>query len=124
MIKGVQDVYYNVSDMKKAILFYTEALQMKLRFENEGWTSLDCGGVQIGLHPLDAGEKIVLVSRDSHGVHGQATLTLISDNVLEDRKRIEKHGGKILGEDNAPWGHMLVFEDIDGNVLKLMNPKS
>jgi catechol 2,3-dioxygenase-like lactoylglutathione lyase family enzyme len=123
MIKGVQDIYYNVSDMKRSIAFYTEALQMKLKFEDDGWTSLDCGGVQIGLHPTEPGEEIVRVPRDSHGVHGQATLTLRSDNVSEDRKRIERSGGRILGEDDAPWGHMLVFEDPDGNVLKLMNPK-
>lgn len=123
MITGIRDVFYNVSDMKRAITFYTEALQMKLKFEEDGWTSLECGGVHVGLHPTDPGEEIVLVPRDSHGAHGQATLTLQSDNVPEDRKRIEKYGGKILGEDDAPWGHMLVFEDVDGNVLKLMNPK-
>lgn len=123
MIKGVRDIFYNVSDMKRSIAFYTEALQMKLRFEEDGWTALDCGGVQVGLHPTEHGEEIFLVPRDSHGVHGQATLTLHSDDVPEDRKRIEKAGGKILGEDDAPWGHMLVFEDPDGNVLKLMNPK-
>lgn len=123
MITGVQDIYYNVSDMKRSIAFYTEALQMKLRFEDDGWTALECGGVQIGLHPTDPGEEIFKVPRDSHGVHGQATLTLRSNNVPEDRGRIERHGGKILGEADAPWGHMLVFEDPDGNVLKLMNPK-
>lgn len=37
---GVQDIYYNVSDMKKSIIFYTEALQMKLQFEDDGWTFL------------------------------------------------------------------------------------
>lgn len=123
MIKGVQDIYYSVADMKRSIKFYTEALQMKLKFEDDGWTSLDCGGVHIGLHPTEGDEEIFLVPRDSHGAHGQATLTLKSDNVPEDRQRIEKHGGKILGEMDAPWGHMLVFEDLDGNVLKLMNPK-
>lgn len=123
MIRGVQDVYYTVTDMKRSIAFYTEALQMKLRFEDDGWTALDCGGVQVGLHPTDPGEEIHFVPRDSHGAHGQATLTLKSDNVKEDRQRIERHGGKILGETDAPWGHMLVFEDPDGNVLKLMNPK-
>ncbi len=123
MITGVQDIYYNVSDMKKAIYFYTVALQMKLVFEEDGWTSLDCGGAKIGLHPLEEGEAIEKVSRDSHGAHGQATLTLKSNNVSEDKKLILAHGGKILGEDDAPWGHMLVFEDLDGNVLKLMNPK-
>lgn len=123
MILGVQDIYYNVSDMKKSIAFYTQALQMKLRFEDEGWTAPDCGGVQIGLHPTEPGEEIVKVTRDAHGAHGQATLTLKSSDVSEDRKRIETLGGKILGEMDAPWGHMLVFEDLDGNVLKLMNPK-
>lgn len=123
MIKGIQDIFYNVSDMKRAITFYTEALQMKLKFEDDGWTSSDCSGVQVGLHPIDPGEEPVRVPRDSHGAQGQATLTLKSDNIPEDRQRIEKYGGKILGEDDAPWGHMLVFEDLDGNVLKLMNPK-
>ncbi len=123
MINGVQDIYYTVSDIKRSIAFYTEALQMKLRYEDEGWTALDCGGVQVGLHPTEPGEEIFKVPRDSHGAHGQGTLTLKSDNVPEHRKRIENMGGKILGENDAPWGHMLVFEDPDGNVLKLMNPK-
>jgi predicted enzyme related to lactoylglutathione lyase len=123
MITGVRDVYYNVSDVKRAIAFYTEALQMTIRFQDEYWIALDCGGVQVGLHPGEGDEKIFQVPRDSHGAHGQATLTLKSDNVKEDRKRIEGAGGKILGEDDQPWGHMLVFEDPDGNVLKLMNPK-
>ncbi len=123
MITGVQDIYYNVTDMKKAITFYTQALQMSLVFEEEGWTSLDCAGTQIGLHPLEKGETLAKIPRDSHGAFGQGTLTLKSDNIAEDKKRIELHGGLILGEDDAPWGHMLVFEDTDGNVLKLMRPK-
>lgn len=123
MITGVQDIYYSVSDTRRAIRFYTEALQMKLVTDSEWWISLDCGGVQIGLHPLEAGETIEKVGRDSHGAHGQATLTLKSTDVPADRKRIEQMGGKILSEDDAPWGHMLVFEDPDGNVLKLMRPK-
>jgi catechol 2,3-dioxygenase-like lactoylglutathione lyase family enzyme len=123
MITGVQDIYYNVSSLKKSIAFYTEVLQMKLLFSHEGWASLDCGGVKIGLHPTETGEEIFVVPRDSHGAHGQATLTLKSNNISEDRARLEKAGVHILGEDDAPWGHMLVFEDLDGNILKLMNPK-
>jgi hypothetical protein len=42
---------------------------------------------------------------------------------VEDRARIERCGGKILGEADQDWGHMLVFEDVDGNVIKLMKPK-
>jgi catechol 2,3-dioxygenase-like lactoylglutathione lyase family enzyme len=35
MIIGVQDIYYNVSDMKRSIAFYTQALQMKLQIETD-----------------------------------------------------------------------------------------
>lgn len=123
MITGVQDIYYNVSHLVQSQQFYTEALQMKLERADEHWTALRCGEVRVGLHPTEDGESVFPVPRDSHGVHGQATLTLKSNNIPEDRERIKKCGGRILGENDAPWGHMLVFEDLDGNVLKLMNPK-
>jgi predicted enzyme related to lactoylglutathione lyase len=121
MITGVQDIYYSVTDTSKAKQFYTEVLGMKVRFEHEHWISLDCNGVSIGLHP--EGKPIPNIPRDSHGAHAGATLTLKSNDVPQDRKRIEAFGCKILGEADQPWGHMLVFEDPDGNVLKLMNPK-
>ncbi|MGE0173706.1 MAG: VOC family protein [Oligoflexales bacterium] len=123
MIKGVRYIYYKVADMKKAIRFYTEALQMELGSVDNYWTALNCGGVHVGLHPTHGDEEVFQVPRDSHGAHGQATLTLHSDNVPDDRKRIEKCGGKILSERDVSWGHLLVFEDLDGNVLKLFNPK-
>jgi len=121
MITGIQDVYYSVTDPKRAIRFYTEGLGMRLADESEYWIALDCNGVRIGLHPEE--KPIPHVPRDSHGAHAGATLTLKSDNVPEDRMRLEKYGAKILGEADQPWGHMLVFEDPDGNVLKLMRPK-
>jgi catechol 2,3-dioxygenase-like lactoylglutathione lyase family enzyme len=110
-----------VNQAKRAIKFYTQGLGMKLIDENEYWIALDCNGVRIGLHPEE--KSIPSVPRDSHGAHAGGTLTLKSDNIPQDRKRLEELGAKILGEADQPWGHMLVFEDPDGNVLKLMNPK-
>lgn len=121
MITGIQDFYYSVNQPKRAIQFYTEGLGMKLVEEGEYWIALDCHGIKIGLHP--EGRAIPEVPRDSHGAHAGGTLTLKSDNISEDRSRLEKLGAKILGEADQPWGHMLVLEDPDGNVLKLMNPK-
>lgn len=121
MITGVQDIYYSVTQPRRAIQFYTEVLGMKLIEESEYWIALDCFGTRIGLHPEE--NPIPRVPRDSHGAQAGATLTLRSNHITEDRKRIESFGCKILSEDNQPWGHMLVFEDPDGNVLKLMNPK-
>ena len=107
MITGVKDVYYSVTDVVRAKRFYIEGLGLKLSFEHEHWIALDCGGVQVGLHPEE--NAIPAIPRDSHGAHAGATLTFKSNNVKEDRERIEAHGGKILGEADQPWGHMLVF---------------
>jgi len=75
------------------------------------------GNLNLGLH-WTAGAAIPTTSRDSHGQNCGGTLTFDSDNIIEDKERIEKAGGKILGEADQPWGHMQVFEDLDGNVLK------
>ena len=46
MIIGVQDIYYNVRDMDKAVDFYTTVLGMKLKHKDQWWSALDCGGVR------------------------------------------------------------------------------
>ncbi|MGZ3653623.1 MAG: VOC family protein [Bdellovibrionota bacterium] len=121
MITGIQDIYYNITDRTRSLRFYTEALQMKVTMNEEYWVALDCHGVKVGLHPE---KEVFQVPRDGHGAHGQAVLTLRSNNIKEDRARIEACGGKVLSESDQAWGHMLTFEDPDGNVLKLMNPKA
>lgn len=119
MITGYKDIYYNVKDMKKAVTFYQEALQMFVETGDEYWTSMVVGNLCLGLH-WNEGKEVPKTERDNHGQENGGTLTLSSDNIEEDRVRIEKYGGKILSENKQPWGHMLVFEDVDGNVLKLM----
>jgi predicted enzyme related to lactoylglutathione lyase len=120
MITGYRDFYYNVTDMKRAVQFYSEAFGMQKVFGDEYWSTLKLGNLNLGLHWTE-GEAIPLTLRNSHGQECGGTLTLQSDNIAEDRKKIETAGGKILGESKQAWGHMLVFEDLDGNVLKLMN---
>ncbi len=122
MIKGIHDFYYNVTDMSRAVKFYKEVLNMNISYESEHWTSMDCKGVMIGLH-WTQGNEVPKTPRDSHGSHTGGTLTLKSDNVTEDKRILEKAGAKILGEMDEEWGHMLIFEDLDGNVLKLQNAK-
>lgn len=122
MIKGIHDIYYNVKDMKRAVKFYSDILNMKVSYESEHWTSMDCEGTMIGLH-WTGGDDVPKSPRDSHGAHSGGTLTLASDNVSEDRKILEEAGAIILGESDEAWGHMLIFEDLDGNVLKLQKAK-
>ncbi len=71
----------------------------------------------------NTGSDIPKTPRNDHGQECGGTLTLDSDNIAEDRKSVERCGGKVLGETDQPWGHMLVFEDLDGNVLMLMKAK-
>lgn len=118
MITGIRDFYYNVKDMDRAVKFY-EALGLTKVYGHEYWTSMQMGAVELGLHGTE-GKDVPKTPRDSHGQHCGGTLTLISTDIAEDRKLIEQLGGKILGEAKQDWGHMLAFEDLDGNVLKLM----
>lgn len=122
MIKGYRDFYYNVTDMNRSIKFYTEALGMNKNEGCEYWTTMTLGNLNLGLHWTE-GDSVPATPRDSHGQNCGGTLTFDSDNIAEDRERIKNAGGKILGEADQPWGHMLAFEDLDGNVLKLMKPK-
>lgn len=122
MIKGYKDFYYNVKDMAKAVSFYSKALGMKKTYGHEFWTTMSVGNLNLGLHWTEGGE-IPKTPRNGHGQECGGTVTFESDNIAEDRNKIETFGGKILGEADQDWGHMLVFEDIDGNVLKLMKPK-
>lgn len=122
MIGGIQDVYYNVKNMKLAVLFYENVLGFKTVHGDEHWTSLEKGGFNLGLHWTE-GEDVPSIPKDSHGAYAGATVTLKSTDIAEDRKLLEANNCNILGETDAPWGHMLIFEDPDGNVLKLMKPK-
>jgi catechol 2,3-dioxygenase-like lactoylglutathione lyase family enzyme len=118
----VQDMYYNVADMQRAVRFYTEVLGLELLEGGPHWTSLSAGGVRVGLH-WSGGNSVPLTPRDAHGPYNGGTLTLRSDDLGEDRRRLAAAGAPILGEQDAPWGQLLVFEDPDRNVLKLMKAK-
>lgn len=122
MIKGYKDFYYNVKDMNKAVQFYSAAFGMKSTYGNEFWTTMTLGNLSLGLHWTEGGD-VPKTPRNSHGQDCGGTLTFDSDNISEDRKKIESAGGKILGDTEQDWGYMLVFEDLDGNVLKLMKAK-
>lgn len=121
MISGYVDFYYNVEEMKRAVNFYKEALQMEVAHSHEFWTEMRVGNLRLGLHWTE-GASVPKTPRDAHGTQSGGTLTLHSTDVRADRDRIRNLGGKILGESEQPWGHMLVFEDLDGNVLKLLRP--
>jgi catechol 2,3-dioxygenase-like lactoylglutathione lyase family enzyme len=122
MLSGVQDVYYNVADMDRAVAFYEDRLGMRLVDRNPHWAAFDLGGVRIGLH-WTGGSAVPRVPRDAHGAHTGATLTLRTQEIARLHQKLTEVGVRFLSEPTAhPWGTHAVFEDPDGNVLKLMQP--
>ena len=119
MITQVQDVYYNVMDMGRAVAFYRDILGLKVTEEDAHFTGLEVGGVRIGLH-WTGGRPVPAVPKNAHGAEAGATLTLRVADIEAAQRRLRDHLVKILGTMDAPWGRLVTFEDPDGNVLKLM----
>ena len=123
MILGVRDFFYNVSDMTRACEFYGWLLGTPPAHSSDYFSIFAVPGGNFALH-WSEGPAVPHIPRDDHGTSAGGTITFESDDIAADRKRLESRGVKILGEADAPWGHMLVFEDPDGNVAKLMRPKA
>lgn len=123
IVTGLQDVYVNVASMGRALAFYRDTLGLTVTDESEHFTGLEVGGVRIGLH-WTGGSSVPYVPRDAHGAHAGATITFRVDNIKSARTMMEKAGVPLLGHSENPWGNILVIEDPDGNVIKLMAPPS
>jgi catechol 2,3-dioxygenase-like lactoylglutathione lyase family enzyme len=123
MINGVENVYYYVQDMERAIAFYNDVLGCTvISREAPSWTALDCHGLHLGLHLTMDGEAVPQIPRDDHGTKAGGTLTLSSTDIDSDRPLIEASGVPILSVHREEYGHSLSFEDPDGNLLWLKSP--
>ena len=110
MITGVQDVYYEVQDMKRAIAFYRNVLNLVVTEESDDWSAMNVGGLRVGLD-----------STDGKPTPKRAILTFKTKDIRADVKRLRDKGVKFVGEiGDCPWGSVVTFEDSEGNFLKLM----
>jgi len=124
MITGVQDIYYYVSDMARAVHFYCNVLKLSVVHQDKSWTSFDVGGVRIGLH-WTGGVPVPQIPKGPGGVTAGGTLTFRVADLAAAVGNLRAAGVKFLGgvitED---WGSVVAFEDPDGNVIKLMQARS
>lgn len=115
MIKGLDNVYYFVSDVKKAVEFYSGVLGLNVIDQDEHWASLSLNGVRLGLHKAKEGE----FARSSEKRAG-ATVTLSVDDIDEAYSFFKAKGLRFLGPiSRNPWGSHISFSDLDGNHLDL-----
>src|SRR5688572_23776061 len=114
MIYGGNATVY-VSDMDKAVRFYSEVLGLKLtnRFGNH-WATVQAGkSLVIGLHPWRTGSP-------APGTRGavQIGLVLEQDHPIEQfADRLRKHGVDVSEIIESESGNYINFEDPDGNPI-------
>jgi catechol 2,3-dioxygenase-like lactoylglutathione lyase family enzyme len=123
VLVAVQDVYYNVVDMDRAVAFYRDLLGMRVLDSNPYWTSLEFFGARIGLHGApgaDASRPLPALPHDQHGALAGATLTLRSTDLDADLAFLQGNDVRVIGRSDNPWGRLAVFLDSEGNILKLM----
>jgi len=104
-----------ISNMDRAVRFYTEVLGLKLAYRfGDHWASVEAGrGLTIGLHPASAEMPA--------GRKGSMAIWLELAGSIEDAMKIlETKGLQFQGVVNeAKAGKFVGFEDPDGNQLYL-----
>jgi predicted enzyme related to lactoylglutathione lyase len=111
-IKAAQ-VYYYVSDMDKAIQFYTETLglPLKIRFDNY-WAEVDAGPITIGLHPTEDGKK------PKQG--GGGTISFRVADIESFVEEIKKKGANVGKIQTPERGKFAMISDPDGNMIHVV----
>jgi catechol 2,3-dioxygenase-like lactoylglutathione lyase family enzyme len=123
LVSRLQDVYYNVQDMTRAVRFYSDVLGLRVVEETPYWSAFDVGGVRFGLH-WTGGDPVPAIGHDSHGAHNGASVTLRVEDVDAAAEILRGKGVELVGAvAHESWGDLVTFRDPDGNVLKLMRPR-
>jgi predicted enzyme related to lactoylglutathione lyase len=116
MAAGVATVWVPVSDMQRAVQFYTETLGLALQGEQgDDWTEIDANGLMIGLN-----------GRETAGgpSGGGAVISFQPDGDIEaEVARLRGAGVEFTGEiSDHPWGRIAPLRDTEGNDLQFYAP--
>jgi predicted enzyme related to lactoylglutathione lyase len=121
VILGLQDVYYYVTDMRRAVTFYRDLVGLRLLSESDHWSVFDLAGVRLGLHA--AGGNVIRSSPDGNRTYAGATVTLKVRDIRREVERLQRVGIRFVEKvSDEPFGTVAAFVDPDGNVVKLMEP--
>lgn len=125
-VKEFHGVRYQVSDVKRAIEFYTEQLGFKLEHQalpasaNVSFGSLELllsGPQASGSRPMPGGE------RQQPG--GWNRVVLRVENLAACIERLKEAGLHFRNEmESGPGGKQIQLEDPDGNAIELFEPAS
>ncbi|HSR29565.1 MAG TPA: VOC family protein [Anaerolineae bacterium] len=116
MFKKVDDVFFNVDDMDKAVAFYRDKVGLAVKYESADWVELDAGNVTIALRRYGSGPE----GRPELGVGEGATLVFEVDDIEAARTELQGQGVEFVGgifEYGAV--KLAAFKDLNGNVLQI-----
>ncbi|MGC9334592.1 MAG: VOC family protein [Anaerolineae bacterium] len=116
MFNRVDDVFFNVDDMERAVAFYRDRLGLSVKYESGDWVELDAGNVTIALRRFGSGPE----GRPELGVGEGATLVFEVDDLEATQAELRAKGVEFIGgifEYGAV--RLAAFEDLNGNVLQI-----
>lgn len=119
-VRGVDFVYYTVTDFKKAVEFYRNTLGLKPGelFGATGFAEFDLGNVTLGIGDAAMmGEKI-------DKPQGNATVGIAVDDVAKVAEELRAKGVKVSEQvHDFPGCNMVEIEDPEGNKIMLHHRK-
>jgi predicted enzyme related to lactoylglutathione lyase len=116
-IKGIHLIWINVSDIKKAVEYYTKVIGLTLKEFNQefGWAELQGqDGTRLGI--AQANPKFGTKA----GINAVATITV--DNLEKYKVKYKKDGVNLVGDTLEVPNEvkMQTFQDADGNTFQLV----
>jgi len=114
-LQGVSVVWLPVSDMQRAVGFYSDTLGLSVDSQQDEWAELSTDGLKIGLNARD---------EETPGGEGGAVLAFRPAASIDEAVSDLKGKGVDFAGDVSehPWGKVASFHDPDGNSLQLYEP--
>ena len=128
MIQKIAKIALVVDDYDEAIEFYTKKLHFvlledTLLGDSKRWVVISPPGAQECCLLLSKANNLKQSSRVGNQTGGRIFLFLYTDNINRDYQNLLKHKIEIVRELNKePFGKVLVFADLYGNLWDLIEP--
>jgi len=111
MLKGLNTVLCQVTDMSRAVSFYREFFGLTPAVESPYWSHFELpGGVKLGLHPPFTGGSLANGTGWVLGVEVEDVVAL--------RASLEGAGFVVGGYHDVPGGVVIDFKDPDNNPIQ------
>jgi predicted enzyme related to lactoylglutathione lyase len=110
MLKRIDTVLCQVTDMDRAVAFYRDVLKLHAGVVSPYWSDFQLGDAKIGLHPPF-----------SDGATRPGTGWILGfevEDLAEFKRVLAEAGASIGGIHDVPGGAVLEFFDPDGNPLQ------